>query len=245
MAAPILANTLQIPGISEPFDVDGKPNYQWYRWMEIVQVINGSSNVSISGLQIEIQTAQTTANTADATANLGLVRANQGVAIANQAISGTVVNTSSIAIINTALSNFLIKNNNLSDLSNKTIARQNLLLNTIEFTQNFDTCPIGLTRYIGIGQACSIPINFGGSIATSGINTTNNSTFSIGYARGLPGTISITPIGSLTFINGGNFYNFVGNATSLIPRDFLTITSPMIPDPTLAQVGIMIQAVLS
>lgn len=237
------ANQISLPGPKDPISKDGLLTERWYQWLQLNQAIVGSGNASVQSLQVQINQVSGVANEAELEAAAASAQAATAQTTADAAQTSSTTNTNSINTINTQLPNFLNKNNNLGDLTNSASARSNLGLSTRPYVITFDTCPI-TTRYIGIDAACIIPANFTGSIATSGINTTNNSTFSIGYATNLPGTISITPIGTLTFINGGNFYNFVGNAQQFAVGDFITISTPTPIDPSLAQVGITIQVVL-
>ena len=170
--------------------------------------------------------AQLTAEIAQSEAESGITLANAAQLTANTAL----------ALGYTLQSSTLQRANNLLDLLSPSTARQNLGVDGAPIWIHYDgTIASGLTRYVPLTHAYTVPGNFNGTMTWCGTYPTADAVFTFSYIRGS----FTTPIGTITFIHGGNYNSFsTFTDVSLNEGDILVIVAPNPADSTLANVGI-------
>ena len=166
-----------------------------------------------------INDANTAAAKAEADANAAQVTANTALTL------GYSLETSTLQ-----------RANNLADVPNASLARDNLGVASFPVQFIFDgTIASGLTRYVPLTKAYTVPANFNNTFTWCGVFPTADAVFTVELIRS-PFTY---PIGTITLIHGGN-YNLFSTFTpvSLYVGDVLSLTAPNPADSTLANVGI-------
>jgi hypothetical protein len=252
MTNPVSSNpTGAFPPITVPIAANpsGIVTPEWYRLnVALWQRTGGSEGVNTGDVQTTAQTALTTAQAAELDATEAQTAAQTALTAADNATTQAMTaNNAAIAAqadVATLATLTLLIADNLSDLSSVPTARANLGLSLWPLAITFDTLPSGLSRYIPITRAVTVPSDFGGLYTYCGTIPTAGAEFVLNYIRGGISTL----LGTITIATGGNTYNLPltsgALAYNLIAGDTLQVITPSPADATLANVGITLSLVL-